>query len=87
MTHYTISRQHRPTRLIIPLALVALILGLGLPSRAGAFGATSPTTTATTFITLLAKSNFSAAEQYLAPTMQAVAPTAKLQQIWEQLLT
>jgi len=84
MTQQTVSRQHRPElRLLVALALVALILGLSLNARARAAAAPSP---ATTFVALLAKGDFSAAERYFSPPMQAAAPTARLRQVWQTLV-
>jgi len=71
----------------LSLALTILISGIGLSSLSGAAADARPTATATTFVSLLAKGDFATAERYLAPTMQAAAPEAKLRQAWEGLIT
>jgi dienelactone hydrolase len=73
------------TRLPAALALVFLITTGCIATRA-AGAPTSPTTTATTFVSQLVKGEFAAAERSFSPTMQAAAPTAQLKQIWDSLI-
>ncbi len=72
-------------RLLIILGLVLLLSG-GLPTwHAGATGGPPLTTTATTVVSLISRGNVAAAEGYFAPVLQAAAPAARLQQLWQQL--
>src|ERR1035437_6479166 len=72
-------------RLLAVLALVSLLPG-GLPPCGGrAAAASSPTATATTVVSLVAKGDDATAERYFSPALQAAAPAERLRQIWEQL--
>lgn len=84
--HHARCPQTRPAvRLLAALALVALLVGGFSPLRASAASGPSPTMTATTVVSLVAKGDDDAAERYFAPVLQAAAPSARLRQIWQQL--
>src|SRR5947207_576864 len=74
-------------RLLAVLALVSLLVGGIPPLIASAASGPSPTTTATTVVSLIAKGDFAAAERYLSPALQAAVSAARLRQIWQQLTT
>jgi hypothetical protein len=66
------------------LALILLLVSSPPPLGANASSGPSPTTIATTVVSLVTKGDF-AAERYFSPALQAAAPAARLQQIWQQL--
>lgn len=75
------------TSVLISLALTLAISCLSPSALTGEAAKANPTTTATTFVSLLTTGDFAGAERLLSPTMQAAAPEAKLRQIWEALIT
>ena len=74
-------------RLLATLILALVLCRIGLSTLPSAAADANPSQIATTFVALLAKGDFPGAETYLNPTMQAAAPEAKLQQVWQSLIT
>jgi CubicO group peptidase (beta-lactamase class C family) len=74
-------------RLLAVLALVSLLVATSPPPGARASSGPSSVTIATRVVSLVAKGDYSAAERYFSPALQAAAPAAQLQQIWQQLTT
>jgi hypothetical protein len=64
-------------RLLAALTMASLLMLGGLPAPLGKAAGPSPTTTATTFISQLARGEYAAAERSFSPTMQAAAPRHK----------
>jgi uncharacterized protein len=88
MSNSLVGRTRRLLyRILAALGLTILISGMSLSVFPSEVIEASPTTTAVTFVSLLATGKFAAAERLLNPTMQAAAPGAKLQQIWNSLIT
>lgn len=84
--HRTLCLHARPVGwLLAVLALVSLLVGGLTPWRASAAAGPNLITTATTVVALVAKGDAAAAERYFSPVLQAAAPAAKLQQLWQQL--
>lgn len=74
------------------LALIARLAGSLQPRPVSATAAShpgvpmTPITTATTFVFLLARGQFTVAERHFSPTMQVKMPVARLQHFWSQLI-
>lgn len=86
MNQETLHHAHGIARqLLAGLVLLCLLSAVWQPVRA-APAPSSATTTATTFVTLLAKGDFAAAERFFSPTLQAAAPVATLRLIWDGLI-